>query len=265
MSSQIRFFDKSKCDLTQPNCVATASEGQAFVDLARNRSNDTWWTTQDSLDSNNTTYEMNLVDMFGIDSILLIGHNFKSYTLKYWDGFAYQNFSTTVAPTTNTKTTTFHQFTEVNTTKILLTILGTFVADEDKKLAQFIITKQVRKLNAWPAVKNPSHDQNIKKTKMLSGKNNVTKNLIGFSVELDVVTLSDSTDLDAFDSLFFSGNSFLVWLCGGDEDQFIKAARGFRLQDIYLMQPVSIWTPEPYQGFYGIGYKTAVQLTEVIA
>ncbi len=264
MPAQIAFYEKNKADLDAPNCVATASQGVGFEDLARNRSNDTWWATSGSVDADNTTYEMDLVDLFNIDTIILVGHNFKSYTLKYWDGAAYQNFSTTVAPTTNTATTTSHSFTAVDTTKILLTILGTMTVNEDKTLAQFIITKKIAQLNGWPVIKAPMHDKNISVTKMVSGKSNVAQNLIGFSVSLEVVTLSNSADLAAIDTIYFSGHSFLVWLCGGNESQFRYAARGFRLKDIYLVQCVNQWTPEPYNGLYGTGYKTQIKLAEVI-
>ncbi len=264
MSGQIIFFDKSKADLDAPNCVATASQGVGFEALARNRSNETAWMTSGSVDADNTTYTMDLVDMFSIDSILLILHNFKSYTLKYWDGAAYQNFSTTIAPTTNILATTYHTFNAVDTTKIQLTILGTMTANSDKTLAQFIITKKIAQLNGWPQIKSPVHDKNLVASRMVSGKNNISKNLIGFSTDLEVVTLSDSTDLSTIDQLYFSGNSFLVWLCGGSETQFRTAARGMRLRDIYLMECANKWTPEPYAGLYGIGYKTKIQLVEVI-
>ena len=264
MGAQIAFYEKNKADLDAPNCVATASQGVGFEDLARNRSNDTWWATSASVDSDNTTYEMDLVDLFSIDTIILVGHNFKSYTLKYWDGSAYQDFSTAIAPTTNTATTTVHSFTAVDTTKVKLTILGTTTVDIDKVLAQFIITKKIVTLNGWPVIKNPTHDKNISVTKMVSGKANVAQNLIGFSASLEVVTLSNSADLAAIDRLYFSGYSFLVWLCGGNESQFGYAARGFRLQDIYLVQCVNQWTPEPYNGIYGMGYKTQIKIAEVI-
>lgn len=265
MSNQIIFFDKNKADLDQPDCVATASEANTYANLARNRSNDTMWMTTGSVDANDTTYEMDMVDMFAIDSIILIGHNFKSFTLQWWDGFAYQDFSTPVNPTNNSDATTFHFFTVVNTTKVKLTIYGTIIPDSDKQLAQFVITKKVGQFNSWPTIKAPSHDLNLQITKMLSGKSNISQNLIGFRCELDVVTLSDSNDLSIIDYIYFSGNSFLVWLSGGNEDQFKTPARGFRLKDLYLMKCTNIWSPEPYQGFYGIGYKTAIQLTEVIS
>lgn len=263
MAGQIIFFDKNKADISQPNGVATASQGVGIEDLARNRSNDTWWMTTGSVDSDNTTYTMDLIDLFSIDSVILIGHNFKSYTVKYWDGSAYQNFSTTIAPTTNAATTTYHTFTAVETTKVQITILGTVVVNADKYLAQIIITKKIAQLNGWPHIKAPAHDKNLTIARMVSGKSNVTQNLMGFSCDLEVVTLSDSTDLATIDQIYFSGNSFLVWLCGGSETQFRTAARGMRLKDIYLMQCVNKWTPEPYSGLYGIGYKTKIQLAEV--
>ena len=72
---QIMFLEKNKADLDAPNCVATASQGSGFENLARNRSSDTWWATSASVDADNTTYEMNLVDLLNIDTIILIGHN----------------------------------------------------------------------------------------------------------------------------------------------------------------------------------------------
>lgn len=263
-TSQIIFFDKNKADLDQPNCIATASQSNFLANFARNRSNETWWMTNGSVDSDNTTYTMDLVDMFAIDTIILIGHNLKNYTLKYWDGAAYQDFSSAIAPTNDTASSTYYSFTQINTTKVQLIIYGTQVANSDKILAQFIITNKVGQFNGWPIIKAPTHDKNVQVTRMLSGKSNVTQNLIGFSTTLQVLTLSNSADLSIIDTLFFSGNSFLVWLGGGNETQFITPARGFRKKDLYLMQCVNQWKPEPYQGFYGIGYSTQIQLQEVI-
>ncbi len=263
MSGQILFFEKNKADIDAINCVATASQGAGYEDLARNRSNATAWMTSGSVDADNTTYTMDMVDEFSIDSIILVGHNLKSYTLKYWNGSAYVNFSTTIAPTTNSETTTYHTFTAVATTKVQLTVLGTVVANSDKALAQFIVTKKIAQFNGWPHIKAPAHDKNLTTNRMVSGKTALTKNLIGFTTSLEVVTLSNSADLAAIDTLFFSGNSFLVWLCGGNEDQFGYPARGFRLEDIYLMECSNKWQPEPYQGLYGIGYKTTIALAEV--
>lgn len=263
-ASQIIFFEKNKADYSLDDVTTTASQGDAYADYALNRSNQSAWVTSGSVDADNTTFEVDWADQKRITDILLVLHNFKAYTIQYWDGSLYQDFSPAISETTNTVDTTHHSFTEVITNKIKLTITGTMVANEDKVLRQLIATKQLGQFAAWPIIDNPTISRNRQRTKMLSGKESIRENVGLFTCKLKIAYLKSDADCLIVESLFEANEGFLVWLCGGDESQFATNRKGYRLEDIYLMKCSNEYSPEWYQGLYKTGMVVDMQLVEVV-
>jgi hypothetical protein len=264
MSKQIVFMNKNKCDIENDDCIITASQGQDYVNFVRNRSNRSAWVTTGSVDADNTTFEVDFGGSRLVDIIILIKHTFKSYTIQYWDGLDWLDFSTPVNVSNNASDTTYHEFTTVSTNKLLLTITGTITPDEDKALFQFIATDKIGRLNGWPVVDAPTFDKQKKRNKMLSGKENIVENLGGFACKLTIDVYSNEADLDVFEELYDSPEGFLVWLCGGDQDQFSTLRKGWRLEDVFLMRTASNYVPEFYKGLYQSGIVVDVPLVEVI-
>lgn len=100
-------FEKNKIDLDAPGVVITATDsvatdpGTDFVDLLRNRRNENGWGTGGSSDAGNSTLEIVLQDEVAVTDILLVNMNFKAYTLQYWNGSAYVDFSTPINVSNN--------------------------------------------------------------------------------------------------------------------------------------------------------------------
>ena len=265
MAEQIMFLKKSKMDLTQDAVSITATQGNDFVDFLRNRKNTSGWATSGSVDADNTTVTVQFGNTVDIDCIALISHNLKAYTLKYWNGSAYTNFSTTIAETTNTATTKFHQFTSVATTAIQLIITGTMTANDDKFLAQMIATELIGQLNGWPVIKDPIHSRMRKRVKTISGKESIREQIGNFSCDIEVKITSDSTDLGIVEDLFESNEGFYVWLCGGDATQYrVDGLKGYRLEDWFLVKCANEYTPAFYKGLYQAGLPIKMDLQEVI-
>lgn len=264
MAQQIRFFEKNKGDFSDPAVILTASQGNDYVERATDRNDATAWVTTGSVDADNTTFEMDFGDTKRIDSILLLKHNFKSYEVQYWDGASWTNFGTDIDETNYAAESSFHQFAAVETTKVLLTIRGTQTANEDKFLYQFIATEEIGQFAGWPQIKKPTLSRNRLRTKMLSGKETIREQVGAFSCQMTVTTLRDSADLDIIESLHFQNQGFLVWLCGGDEDQFSSVRRGYRLEDIYLCKVAGELVNEFYQGIYANGLIVKFDLVEVV-
>lgn len=264
------FFEKNKIDIdladtitiTVTDAVATDS-GQTYTDFLRNRNNVSGWATTGSTDAANTNIVFDFIELVEIDSILLILHNFKAYTLQYWDGAAYQNFSTPIAQTVNTADTTYHTFTAVETTKVKLIITGAMVVNDDKYLRQAIFTKRYGQFATGMRIQKPEHSQARRKIDLLSGKAKITRNLGGFSVKISKDNVISTADLTLVETLFQVG-PHLVWLCGNDESsQFRTIRKGFRLEDIYLMDLKNEYVPEPDKGFYRHGTNIMLDLVEV--
>jgi hypothetical protein len=263
-AQQIVFFEKSVCDYSNTSVVATASEGDDYAHLPFNRDNLTAWVTSGSTDASLTTYEVDFGDYRYFSEIVLLKHNFKSYTLKYWNGAAYVDFSTPVNETTNTLDVKRHSFTEVFSQKVKLTINGTMTANDDKFLFQFIVTNLLGQFAGWPVIGTPAFVTNRQVTKMLSGKVSVQESLGGFKFDLSVPNWRIQADLDLIDTLYRLREGFLVWLSGGNEDQFFAAREGYRLEDLYLCRLTSDQSPKYAKGFYKSGLDLKLQFQEAV-
>lgn len=266
MSAQIIFFDKSLCDYgsslnVNPNgTTASASQASDLAYLVQDRSNRTAWITTGSVDADNTWFLMDLGDTRTITEILLIKHNFKNYLIQYWDG---ANYVDLVTVTNSVLTTSRHTVSSTLTSRIKITITGTQVANADKFLYQLILTTLVGQLTGWPIIDAPTHERNRQTAKMLSGKTSLSVGLGAFSCSLKVAIWKDSNDLAIVESLFDSSEGVLVWLCGGDENQFSSKRKGYRLEDIYLMRAVSDYQPQWAEGIYSNGLVIDIDLAEV--
>jgi hypothetical protein len=207
-----------------------------------------------------------MTDERDITSIILVGHNFKAYTLKYWNGSAYVDLPTVVSVTGNTDGTTFHEFAKTSTSRIELIITETMVVDADKKMLQTIITENLvtGQLDGWPIISKPRHSTKKKVTEMLSGKVNVVESVGGFSMDIKVSNWNIDADLDIIEEIYLGKRGVLVWVSGGDEAQFSHLRLGYRKKDIYLMRAVNDYSPEWTKGIYVNGLKINMKLREAI-
>jgi len=270
MEYQILFLEKNKIDqdnnsgsITVTDAVAY-NNGQEFVNRVRNRDNRSAWMTTDSTDAANTQLDIDLGEDEFITDIILVKHNWKSYTIQYWNGSSYINFSTVISPTNDTAETTHYNFNKIETSKIRIIILGTQVANDDKELFQLIITDRIGRLEGWPEISGVEFDTSKKVTKMLSGKINMVESFEAFSFNLSLPVYSNDNDLDIFQSVYERRSGILVWLCGGAESQFKTVRKGYRLEDIFLVRPTNDYNSDLYKGMYKSGVKVNLQFKECI-
>lgn len=265
----IKFFRKSYLDLSYDLPTITITDGVAtdtgedYTDLMRNRNNNSGWATTGSSDAGTTTMVIAFGETRSFTDILLIGHNLKSYTLKYHDGTGYVNFSSTIAPTDNTASTNYYNFTEVATPSLELRILGTQTPDADKYIKQFLVTNILGTFTVEPEVQ-PQFDKDRKVTKFLSGKSFVAKSVGGFNCRVRMKNSgANSADLLLVERLFATYEGFLVWICGGTTSQFELEREGYRLQDIFLMDVVNEYTPEYVESRWYQGMPIDLKMVEV--
>ncbi len=264
----IRFFRKSVFDadntlasVDMTDSVA-ANDGSAFTDLMRNRDNLSGWGTTDSSDAGLTTMVIDLGDTRDMDAIILAEHNLKSFTLKNGDGTTWNNFSTTIAPTDNTESTTYHSFDSTTATHLQLIMNSTQVVDADKFIRQFIVTEQIGELTIQPEIQ-PEWDKSRKVTKYLSGKSHITKSVGAFRCRIRMGVVSNDADLTLIETLFNAYDGFLVWPCGGDVAQFETIREGYRLQDIFLMDLINDYAPQFNDSRWNHGIPIDLRLVEI--
>lgn len=265
MGSPIRFFFKNKADFSNPMARAEASEAGDFAFRVLNRSNLNSWRTTGSQDTNNTTLEVFFGEPRNIDTLILAKHNFKSFKIEYWDGDQYLDMPTPIDISDFADSTSFFQFAKTAMESIKITIRGTQTPDEDKFLHQFIATEELGRFNGYPVISNVRHAQNKQLSTMASGKANMNKNLGAFSCEMSVQLWKDTDDLALVTKLYKSTEGFLVWPCGGDEQQFVAPVEGYRKEDIYLVQCANDHSPNFYKGIYSAGlHNLKIKLVEVV-
>jgi hypothetical protein len=264
----VMFFRKNRIDLDRSNVSITVSDsvatntGSAFVSSLRNRRNTDGWMTTGSSDSGNTTLMIDMVDTVEIDRILLIKHNLRAYTIKYWNGSAYIDFSTAISETAFNKSSSCYAFTKVTTSKIQIVITGTQIADSDKSICQIILTEFLGEFSFQPRIV-PQVIKNRKATSYLSGRNKVVKSVGGMAYSMDFNHIVGNTDLTLIETLFDSFEGFLVWVCGGDDSQYPTKRVGYRLEDIFLMDCAKDLRPGWEDGHYAHGMPLSLDLVEV--
>jgi hypothetical protein len=247
-------------------CFPVTIAGQDFVDFVRNRNNTSAWLTTDSTDAAGTKLVIDMTDDREFTEIILVKHNLKAFTIKYWDGASFVDFSTPISETTNTETTNHYSFTKVVSDMIEIVITGTQVADDDKVIHQIIVTDEVLtgQLDGWPVIRRPRFITNKKISNMLSGKVNVVESVGGFSMELAVTNWNIDADLDIIEEVYFGRRGVLVWISGGNQTQFSHLRVGYRKEDIFFMRATNDYSPEWNRGIYNNGMRIRMRLQEAI-
>lgn len=270
MSSQIQFFKKNYIDLDNNSVTITATDtvatsaGNGITDFMRNRKNTSSWITTGSNDTASTILIVDWGTSIDVDHIIMINHNFKAYTIKYWSGATYVDFATPIAVVDDANSTTEHNVVSVSTSRIQITCTKTQVADDERRMAQLIVTEELGQFEGWPVVSRPISSKNRQITKMLSGKKNIVDSVGFFSCTLTVDNLKSDNDLTLIETLYERFEGFLLWLGGGDESQFSSARIGWRKQDMFLVRPSNELTNEFVKGLYVTGVKVQIKLEEVI-
>ena len=269
MSEQIRIYNKNKCDLSIDNVTITAANdeatntGQDFVDLLRNRSNSSGWATTGSSDTATCTLEFELASGQEVDTLILIEHNFKDYDLHYWTGIAWTLIE---AVTSNTETTNYHHFNSVIAYKIRVTINSTQVANEDKRMAQFIITDKLQsgQFEGFPVIQAVKHKTNKRVSTMLSGKALVVEGIGSTEFTLSYKLINLDNDLALLESMYNLKQGFLISLSGGDEAQFSSSRIGYRKKDLYFVRMMDDYADNFYKGIYSSGVVIKAKLREAV-
>lgn len=265
----IKFFKKNKIDLDFTATITITdgvadNDGQDFVNFLRNRDNFSGWSTTGSTDAANTELVAEMDGAKDIDRIFLVKHNFKNFTIQYWDedSLTWTNFSTAINVTNNTLETSYFEFNSVYTSKIKLVITGTMTPDADKFLNQLIMTEEIGTLVTQPIIQ-PKIDRTRKVTKFLSGKVFISRSVPSFEVKIKMNSVTSENDLALCETLFNSLESFLVWISGGDIAQFNNQVRvGYRLEDIYLVNIDNEYTPQYEESRWAFGVPINLGLQE---
>lgn len=256
----VKFFDKSK-NLFADGATITATSGSSSATFAIDRNKITRWRSVGSSDSITETLTITLPTATTIDRILLLDHNFKSYTVKYNGGTDFTSvvgldgaLGGGISETTFSDDSSYYEFASVSVTTIEIAVTTTQVADEEKYLNQAISTTELGTLQGFPLVKPISLNKNARVSKTITGKRKVVKSLETLEFRLDFKNYPArlTSDVDLVMDLDDRDDSFIVWLCGGRRgtDFFTHTLKGFRLRDAITMQTIKVIKPSYAKSVY---------------
>lgn len=248
ISGGIKFFKKNEA----ADGTASATSGDSSSKFILDLDVDTYWTSVGSSDSETETITINFSSSKAIDRILLLDHNFKSFTVKYLSGSSYVAFANVIGiggvslsgitETSFSEDSSYYEFDSVNTTAIQIACTTTQIPNAEKYLGQSIATTELGTFVGYPEMSKVDLTRNSRFKKTLSGRYSVQKSqqTIGYSIKFKNYPSSDvyNVDIDLAITLFESEDPFLVYPCGGryESKHFNYLIPGFRLKDCVLSQ-----------------------------
>lgn len=244
MTGGISFYDKSKC-LQKDGASCVASSATALQNLILNSNKYFKWTSSGSNDATTETLTITLPTAVSISRMFLIGHNFKSFDVRYDNGSPadFANVRGLDSLTDNeidvsniSRNTSYFEFTPVTTDTLIIRAFTTQTTNAEKFLAQFIVTNELGTFEGYPQLNDIELSRSIQKEQAISGRFHIQKGYESAAFDLNLRTYPKQNDIDLLQDLHEREDPFLVWPCGGLPDQFRIKQRGFLVDDIFQMQ-----------------------------
>lgn len=258
MGSGVRFFNMSFADINREPTL-TFSNNDAENEFVINRDPIFLYESTGSSDSVTETFEFDFGVSRTIDTLIMTGNNLKDFSLDYWDGAAWQQI---LAETANADAVYHNQFSSQATEKVRLNATKTFVVDDQKQIQDFIITKEIGQLVGYP---EPTFrdDSKPQKKRMITAKEKLVYAGDHAIIQLRFKDHMGNADRTLFTTLVELRQEFLVWLSGGNADQFVHTDRGYRLKDIFLVGLDPRYAHKYTKNLYFSGMNVTIPLIEV--
>jgi hypothetical protein len=265
----VKFFGDNVA-LYEAGGYVVASTGQV---VALNIIDKLSYTSWRSVGSNDSTTET-LTVTFGsstITRLLLLDFNWKNYTVQYWNGTTWVNFTSVVgldgsksaiSETAFADNSAYYEFASVTTTQIKITVNTTQTANAEKYLATLMLTTELGTFAGFPKIEAPTFSRNPRTNQMLSGRKKIVKQPSVFAVTVtfeNYPVLGYGADSDLVFSLFDREAAFYIWLCGGRRgtNYFSYDVPGWRLKDVFRVQTdtdiTSEWSDNMYKRGQNLG------------
>lgn len=264
----VKFFDKNFAWLDQGGSIVdTLGTGSAVANNAIDKNPQTYWTTVGSNDTTTETLTLTFPSST-INRLLLVDHNWKQFTAKYWNGASYVDFTTVsgldgsvsaISETAFADGTAYYEFDAVTTTRVQITITKTQSANAEKFINLINVTSELGTFQGFPQIRPIVASRNPRVQTMIDGRVKVVKSREVFGVTMDLSEYSKSSthtpDLDLIYTLHDRDTAFQIWVCGGRRGTKYFAyqnLRGFRLKDVINVQLVTDLVGENAEGIYSL-------------
>lgn len=274
ISGGVKFFERAK-NLFKDGSTVTAVSNEDAAKYILDLNRYTQWISIASNDLTNEELIIVLPSSKTIDRLFLLDMNFKEFEVMYWTGSAWASFTNVIglngvsyanAGSTNyALTSAYFEFTQVTTSQIKISCLKTQVANAQKYLTTFLVSKELGTFRGFPRV-DPKVMRNEEKVKSLSGKYLVQKGYETYQIKIGLKSHPYQDDIDIVENLFNMEESFLVYPCGGryGANYFKINQKGFKVDDVFNMQLVGSMDSDFEKGVYTLGVSKSLTLEEHI-
>ena len=251
------------------SCVA--SSGTVVENNCIDKLSYTYWT---SVGSNDSTVET-LTLTFGsatLTRLLLLDHNWKQFTVQYWNGSSFVDFTSVVgldgalgggiSESGFADDSAYYEFDAITTTIIKITVTKTQTVNAQKYIATIIATTELATLQGYPTVDPVTYMRNARTMQMLSGRVKIVKQPEVFQATIsfkNYPVLTYGADVDAIRTLVTRETPFHMWLCGGRRGStyFSYPIKGWGLKDCPRVQIdsdfASTWSSNIYKNGQNLG------------
>jgi len=266
----ISFFEKSK-SLFADGATAVASSNTPDQNLPLGTNKFFTWESIGSDDTTTETITVTLATPVAISRIFLVGHNFDDFQIQYGASLDFTNVlgldsysDNLISETGFTRNTAYYEFDSVTTDTIIITADTTQVVDAEKVINQIIITNELGTLVGFPQMAGLGFDRNERSQKAVSGRSHIEKGYETVQFGLGLEAYPVQADVTLLESLHDRNEPFLVWLSGGNPDNFKIKTRGFRVEDVFQVQTTGGLATGYFKNLYKSGVVQSFGFQEVV-
>ena len=204
-----------------------------------------------------------------VDTILILNHNLKSFRINH-EGFRNvtdinnnQLPNGSIRITNNTSTTSYFKFDPFDPDRLGVQFLTTMIPNQNKRVGQFILCKELGTLIGVPEIQSITHDNNSRAVKSKTGAYFITKQRETVKIYFNFRNYNHEEDLFFMNRLNNYQEDFLIWLSGGIEDFRFKS-NGYLLGDVFKVN-IARAIKESYDkgNYYGL-LRAVVDFEEVV-
>ena len=226
------------------------------------------WVSQFARDTRVDGFNLNFPAK-EVDTILMLDHNVKSFLINH-EGFKnvtdIDNEKLPDGPirvNNNTKTVSYFKFDPFDPNRIAVGLYTTMIPNQNKRIGQFILCKELGTLRGFPEIQSVTFDNNSRAIRTKQGPFFITKQRDTVKIYLNFRNYNYDEDLFLINKLNKRQDDFLIWPSGGKEDFRFKA-NGYRLNDIYKVN-IAKAIKESYDkgNYYGL-LRAVVDFEEVV-
>ena len=162
------------------------------------------------------------------------------------------------------KNTSYFEFDDIEVTQLRIDANTTQVADQEKCIGSVILTNEIGSFETYPKTGAVRVSRNFKRKQTIGGRYIVQKGYETVKINLQFKYNNSQNDVDLLDDLLCREYPFYVWLCGGEYEAFAVELRGWRLQDMYLVQVDKDYFNGYYKDIWTAGATSKISLVEAI-